>query len=231
MNRLSYFSTGIALATAASSLTLPPSSSAQIVSIGSVDLGVPAEIELEIWAEATIAVTNAVLYSARAHALVFADKTITTVTFGSDTFTLNSHGLETGDGPFYYEAGTTYPNGLAALTKYWAIKINANTFYLAASRADALAGTLIGITTNGTGTQKLVDIAADLTTGEIGTQRLDWSTHDGLLGLAGDGAIALAPGQGYSKRIPHSPRALAYALVATLDTGAVSAAIYPIQDL
>lgn len=43
------------------------------------------------------------------------------------------------------------PTGLSAATTYWAIYVDANTFQLATSRANALAGTAINITTTGGG--------------------------------------------------------------------------------
>lgn len=43
------------------------------------------------------------------------------------------------------------PTGLSAATNYWVIALDANTFQLATSRANALAGTAIDLTTNGGG--------------------------------------------------------------------------------
>ncbi len=72
----------------------------------------------------------------------------------SSEFTRTAHGLNTGDGPVWVSnSGGALPAGLVAATNYWAIKIDANTFQLATSLANALAGTFQVITTNGTGTQ------------------------------------------------------------------------------
>lgn len=69
-------------------------------------------------------------------------------------FTATGHGYLTGDGPVQASnVGGALPAGLAASTNYWVIRIDANTFELATSQANAFAGTAITITTNGTGTQ------------------------------------------------------------------------------
>ncbi len=58
-----------------------------------------------------------------------------------DVATYTAHGMETGDGPFRVSAGGT--GGTAADTNYWIIKLTANTFQLADTRAHALATTAI----------------------------------------------------------------------------------------
>lgn len=228
MNRLEYFATKLTLADAAASLPLPPAAAAgggMVVvpsdgTWGSAQLGLPTDFELEIWGLEAVALTGAVLYGGRLHELEF-DAAEVTFDGTTDVVELVGHGLVTGDGPvFFATAGGAQPAELEEGTGYYAIKATDDTFKVAASRADALAGTAIDLTGDGTGTTTL-SASAD-------TRRVTWSTHDGLLGLAGDGAIDIDVGIGYSKRVPHSPRVFAYALVATLDTGAVSAAITPI---
>lgn len=67
--------------------------------------------------------------------------------------TETAHGFLTGEGPVRFTSSTTLPAGIAAATNYWIIRVDDNTFKLAASRADAIAGTpVIDITTQGTGT-------------------------------------------------------------------------------
>lgn len=74
----------------------------------------------------------------------------------SSTFTTAGHGWNTGDGPFFASnSGGALPTGLAAATPYFVIKTGTNTYKLAASLVDALAGTFIAVSTNGTGTQTL----------------------------------------------------------------------------
>lgn len=61
--------------------------------------------------------------------------------------TLTAHGLATGDSLYLTTTGAL-PTGLTANTRYWVVKVNADTFSLATSLANALAGTKI--TTSGT---------------------------------------------------------------------------------
>ncbi len=98
--------------------------------------------------------------AAFATALVFADA-VFTADNTTEIFTSAAHGLQTGDGPFQVSnAGGALPAGLVAATDYWIIRVDANTFKLAASLADATTGTAVAITTNGTGTQTLSDTAS-----------------------------------------------------------------------
>lgn len=74
----------------------------------------------------------------------------------NDQCTATAHGLNTGDGPVQVSnSGGALPAGLSAATNYWIIKIDANTFEFSTSLANALLGTQIDLTTNGTGTQTL----------------------------------------------------------------------------
>lgn len=70
----------------------------------------------------------------------------------NDTLTSNGHGFITGKGPVVLESSGTLPAGLAEDTFYWPIRIDANTFYLATSRENAVAGTRVDVTGTGTGT-------------------------------------------------------------------------------
>lgn len=213
----------VAIAAAGSTtLALPPTTTFGMVPVGWNNAGtrraVP-EFELEIWAPTAVALTAAILYGATLHALTFADIAIT-FTNATETVNAANHGLLTGDGPIQLTG--TLPDTLAASTDYWVIKTGSGTFKLATSLANAMAGTAIAFATDGSGTRKAVAVAA--------TQRVHWQTHDGLLGPAGDGAVALTAQVGYRKRVPHSPRVFAYALVGTLDTGSLAASIIAIQD-
>lgn len=94
-------------------------------------------------------------YTAAYGALTVADFTFT-ATNATETFTKVAHGLNTGDGPVQVSnSGGALPAGLAALTDYWVIKLTDDTFQLATSFQNAMAGTPLGITTDGTGTQTL----------------------------------------------------------------------------
>lgn len=64
-----------------------------------------------------------------------------------DLITKAAHGLETGD-PVTFVSGTGF-TGLTAGTRYFAIKASASTFKVASSYANAVAGTGIDITVDG----------------------------------------------------------------------------------
>ncbi len=76
---------------------------------------------------------------------------ITTDFATDDRIDLTTHGMETGDGPFQFTTVTTLPAGISLATDYWAIKVSANEFEIATSIANALAGTQVDITDDGTG--------------------------------------------------------------------------------
>ena len=78
------------------------------------------------------------------------------VTSAADTIGCTDHRLSTGDGPLYVYSLGTYPAPLAAGTPYWAIRVDADTIQLATSEADALAGTQVPLTTDGTGTFRII---------------------------------------------------------------------------
>lgn len=90
-------------------------------------------------------------------AKVFADL-VFTANAGTDELTAAAHGLTTGDGPVRgTNSGGALPAGLALATDYWAIRVDDNTFKLATSLPNAIAGTAIDITTAGTGVHTLID--------------------------------------------------------------------------
>lgn len=96
-------------------------------------------------------------FTAAFAALVVADKTFTGEA-DDDTLTASAHGLLTGDGPFQVaNSGGALPSGLTAVTNYWIIRTGVNTFQLATTLANALAGTAVALSTDGTGTQTLAD--------------------------------------------------------------------------
>lgn len=116
-------------------------------------------------------------------ALVVADL-VFTAEADDEKCTSVAHGLQTGDGPIRISnSGGALPAGLAAATDYWIIRFDADVFYLAASRALALAGTNLTFTTDGTGTQTLSDTAS--------TKRMT-TLADGINTDAEDGAALAA---------------------------------------
>ncbi len=84
-----------------------------------------------------------------------------TATNADEKFHHTAHGLHTGDGPVQVSnSGGALPGGLAAVTNYWVIVVDVDTFFLATSLANALAGTNLLISTDGTGTQTLASVVA-----------------------------------------------------------------------
>ena len=75
-----------------------------------------------------------------------------------DKLTVTSHPYKTGDGPVFVHEGTTLPTGLAEDTEYWVIYDSATTIKLATSKANALAGTAINLTSDGTADNTLQTI-------------------------------------------------------------------------
>lgn len=76
----------------------------------------------------------------------------------TDICTAVAHGFPTGL-KGQASTTTTLPAGLATTTDYFVIALDADTFSLAASLADALAGTAIDITDTGTGTHTFTPTA------------------------------------------------------------------------
>lgn len=78
------------------------------------------------------------------------------VNTGTDTITVTSHGLLTGDPVYFTNSGGALPTGLTASTRYYAIKTGANTFKVATTLSNAGANTAIDITAaSGGGTHSL----------------------------------------------------------------------------
>lgn len=114
----------------------------------------------------TVTDLNAVVgknYTATYLPLVFADATFTADN-ATNRLTVTGHGLTTGDGPLQASnSGGALPTGISALTDYWVIVVDANTIQIATSLANAIAGTAVDFSTNGTGTHTLSDTASTVT--------------------------------------------------------------------
>lgn len=65
-----------------------------------------------------------------------------------------AHGLQTGDSIYLTTTGAL-PTGLAQNTRYWVVKVNADTFNLSTSLVNALAGTKINTTGSQSGVHTL----------------------------------------------------------------------------
>lgn len=83
-----------------------------------------------------------------------------TATAATDICAVTAHGYQTGNAVQVSNSGGGLPAGLAAVTTYFVIVVDANSFKLATTAANAIAGTAIDITTAGTGTQFVAKVYA-----------------------------------------------------------------------
>lgn len=221
MPRLANVLSTVALASGVAALPSPPTSYAVVPASWSAGVGVMEEFELELVSASSVDLTDVVLVGALPIATTFAVKH---PAISTGVYDLTAHGYLTGDGPFLLTAATTQPGGTVATQLVWIIKIDANTFSLAVSAADALADNAIVVSDAGSGQLSL--------TAQAGAARMYWCAR-ATLGPAGDGAIALAGVDGgYTTRCKHSPRVAAYALVGTLASAIdLTASISAIDEL
>jgi len=77
--------------------------------------------------------------------------TVSAVTTGSDSLTINNHPFNVGE-RVYITTTATLPGGLSALTEYFIIDTDVNTIKLATTKANAVGGTAIDLTSTGSGT-------------------------------------------------------------------------------
>jgi hypothetical protein len=77
--------------------------------------------------------------------------TVSAVTTGTDALTINNHPFDVGE-RVYIASTATLPGGLSALVQYFIIDTDVNTIKLATTKANAIAGTAIDITSTGSGT-------------------------------------------------------------------------------
>jgi hypothetical protein len=111
-----------------------------------------------------------------------------TAAAATDTLTTTGEPLYLGTGAIVRVSSSgSLPTGLVAATDYWVIRTSDNAVKLATTRAAALAGTAIDLTSEGSGTIKIIPRHeyVDL---EFGTLLLDEkgandATKDGLLGF------------------------------------------------
>jgi hypothetical protein len=102
--------------------------------------------------------------------------TVSAVTIGSESLTINSHPFNVGERVFI-SSTETLPGGLSALTEYFVIDTDANTIKLALTKADAIANSPIDITSTGSGTIVVAH-----------TKYLE-ATGNGLLSLDGESVV------------------------------------------
>lgn len=127
-------------------------------------------------------VTHHALQKAASATVTFVDGDVTT---GTDTITITGHGLQTGDKVRLTTTGVL-PAGLALLTDYYAIRVDANSIRLASSQYNAEWGTPVDITAAaGTGTHSVI--------GQITEMRAmdTWIANPSLAITDGGGSITV----------------------------------------
>lgn len=103
-------------------------------------------------------------------------------------FTKTAHGLVTGV-VGQMTTSNALPTGLSTSTNYWVISLSANTFALASSLANTIAGTQITLSSAGTGTQTFTPTSAS------GTLAL-YESVDGVNFMAISGDTTTITGSG-----------------------------------
>lgn len=207
----------VPIVTAAAALPFPPVSVAVVPRGWTIGAGTLRAFDLKVRSLVTLNLTGAELYGAEQEPITLAAGTVSGLNVAADTLTITAHGYLVGDGPLYVSSTVAIPAGLNAVTAYYAIVVDANTIKLATSVANTLAGIAIDITSAGSGT---------ITVTPTGAYRIVWYLH-GVLATS----IALLPQKGYAVRCSHRPATVAYAIVGTLSTGTVSAAITPVSEI
>lgn len=181
--------------------------------------------------------TACYLYAMVLEPFTYADTTFTT-THGADSFQVTAHALKTGMGPFQASnAGGALPAGLVAYNpttgagQYFIVRVDADNFKVANSRAEAYAGAVVNLTGNGTGTHTISDFTQD---GPLQTQKVCFATIR-QLGI-GDGVatktVTLTDQQGYTEVVPHVKGAIGYAVSSTLSSAvATTVTAYPVRKI
>jgi hypothetical protein len=124
-------------------------------------------------------------------AIVVASSNIT----AAGVFTSAAHGMSTGLKGQFTTSGSL-PTGLSASTNYYIIALSANTFTVASSLANAIAGTPVTITSAGTGNQTFTAtaIAGAIITPQLSNDGVNWwSETNGVVTYSTDGNSFYSP--------------------------------------
>ena len=106
-------------------------------------------------------------YDTEDNPLTFSPITVVAVSVSpTNTLTATAHGFNTGDGPVQFTTAGTLPGGLALLTDYWVVAVDANTLKLATTFPLAIASTPdVVLTTAGAGALTLSAVATTVRAG------------------------------------------------------------------
>jgi hypothetical protein len=140
----------------------------------------------------------------------------------TETFTTVAHGYTTGLKGQTTNSGGGLPTGLSAGTDYFVIVVTADTFKLATSLANALAGTNLTISTDGTGTQTFTPTSiaganVKLQKSNTPSDSLSWVDEGNATNITADGYTFL-------EKVDPSAKAMRVAF--TLTAGSLSATNY-----
>jgi hypothetical protein len=204
--------------TATTDVTAGDTFGAVPASWGGIDAGIVSEFDLVLWSAGTVTITNLELFAAVQKAGSIVADDLESVSTGADTMTLTAHGHHTGDGPWQMTTTGAVPGGLALLTDYWSIRSTANAIKVAASLADAMAGTAIDLTSAGSGTNTI--------TGTASAKRTRWVSQGVVTA-----SLALALRTGMVSRFKHHPLATAYGVKGTWGSAvAASVNLVPVSE-
>ena len=100
--------------------------------------------------------------------LAVAVTTITGVNTSTGALTIPAHGLVTGDGQLQFITTGTLPGGLAVVTNYWAVVVDANTIKVAASFVSAMAvvPVTLALSSSGTGSSSVTGTSTTVRAGQ-----------------------------------------------------------------
>jgi hypothetical protein len=147
---------------------------------------------------ASISLDGAVVFSAQCNADVDTPAlktfTDTDVSVADDTITITAHGFITGDKGQFSSTGTL-PAGLSTSTDYFIIKVDANTIKVATSLANALLGTALNITGQGTVAATNTFTPTAIAGGSVKLQKsndgTNWSDEGSATNITADGLVWL----------------------------------------
>jgi hypothetical protein len=146
----------------AETLTLNPSSNAGVATGFTTSLGITAyanigdRVTLTNNSQLVISAISTVSDAAAGSAITFDGSNALVVILGSDTIAEAAHGLVTGQAVQYSRGAGTAIEGLDEGGFYFVISVDAGNFKLAATLADAIAGTAVDLIAVGAGTSHTV---------------------------------------------------------------------------
>lgn len=119
---------------------------------------------------------------------------VSSINTGTDTFTVpaNLH-LQTGT-PIIYTSSGTAAGGLTNGVTYYCVRLSTTTLKLATSVANAVAGTVVDISTGGSGTQLLTAVLTARVMGQIGGEETHALTAGEMPAHVHSGAVVTGAG-------------------------------------